>query len=133
MKRILFVLTLIVGFVFYANAQVYRYKTTKFAMKQVVNGRWTDWSKWEDSNILITIDWTNDMVKIYSPVEQTYYLTRFVGEYKDESDGVQYEFYFIDQDGDKGALRLRIEKNGSSQLYVDFANLMWVYVVRKIP
>jgi hypothetical protein len=82
--------------------------------------------------MLVTIDWTNDVVKIYSPVMQTYYLTKFVGEYKDESGGVQYEFNFIDQDNDKGTMRLRIESNGSSQLYVDFANIMLVWVVRRI-
>ncbi len=132
MKRLLFVFALIMGFAFCANAQVYRYKTTYFAMKQVVNGKWTNWSKWEESDMLVTIDWTNDVVKIYSPATQTYYLTKFVGEYKDESGGVQYEFNFIDQDDDKGTMRLRIESNGSSQLYVDFANIMLVWVVRRI-
>ena len=119
-------------FVFEADAQTYRYKTTHFAMKQLSNGRWTDWTDWQVSNMLVTIDWTNDVVKIFSPVPQVYYLTEFVREFTDDSGGKQYEFNFIDQDDDKGSMRLRMERNGSSQLYIEFANLMWVYVVRKI-
>lgn len=114
------------------HAQVYYYKTTRFAMKQVVNGYWTDWSNWQTSDMVMTIDWDRSVVTIYSPKTQVYYLTTYVGQYTDDSGGVQHEFRFIDNDNDKGTMRLRIEPNGNSQLYIDFANIMLVWVVRRI-
>ena len=47
------------------NAQTYYYNTTEFAYKQKINGQWTNWSDWEKSNMLVTIDFTNDIIRIY--------------------------------------------------------------------
>jgi len=55
-----------------------------------------------------------------------------MGTYTDESQGKQTKFYVIDQDGDLGYVRLRIEKNGNSQVYIDFNDVMWVYNVRRV-
>ena len=43
------------------NAQTYYYNTTEFAYKQKINGQWTNWSDWEKSNMLVTIDFTSDI------------------------------------------------------------------------
>ena len=114
-------------------AQTHSYRTTEFAYKQVNSyGRWTNWTSWEDSDMLITINFSTDIVKIYSPVTQTYRITEFVRDFTDSSGGKQVEFNFIDQDGDRGSMRLRIERNGNSQIYIEFANVMWVYNVVRI-
>ena len=42
------------------------------------------------------------------------------------------KFSFVDQEGYKGIIRLRIEKNGNSQMYVEYANIMWVYNLIRI-
>ena len=113
-----------------ASAQTYYYRTTGFAFKQVNSyGYWTDWTDWQDSNILITINYSSDVVTIYSPMTQIYKITQYVRNYTDSSGGKQVEFKFIDQDGDNGTMRLRIETNGNSQIYVQFSNIMWVYNV----
>ena len=127
-------MTLVLCFAFIGlNAQTYSYRSTEFAYKYVNDyGKWTDWSDWERSNILITINFNTDIVKIYSPKTQTYHITEFVRNYTDNSGGQQVEFRFVDQDYDRGTMRLRIESNGNSQIYIDFSNLMWVYnVVRR--
>lgn len=131
MKKILTFL-----FVFIActvKAQVYYYRTTEFAYKQAYSdGTWTNWSDWEDSNLLVVINFSQDIVKINSPTKQIYHITKYIRNYTDNSGGKQVEFSFIDQDYDRGNMRLRIEKNGNSQIYIDFANIMWVYnVVRE--
>lgn len=114
-------------------AQVYSYRTTEFAYKEVNSyGNWTNWSSWEPSNIPMTIDFGNDLVVIYSNTKQIYQIIEHVRNYTDNSGGTQMEFRFIDQDGDRGTMRLRIERNGNSQVYIEFSNIMWVYNVRKV-
>ena len=125
--------TMLFGTSIESSAQTYTYRSFQFSYKQQLdNGRWTDWSKWEDSNLVITIDYDNDVIKIYSQMPQKYVIVSHSDSYTDESGGRQVRFNFIDQDGDKGTIRFRIEKNGNSQLYIDFADIMWVYNVRKI-
>lgn len=115
------------------SAQTYTYRSFQFSYKQLLdNGRWTNWSKWENSNLLITINYDDDVINIYSQMPQKYVIVSHSDSYTDESSGHQVRFNFIDQDGDKGTIRFRIEKNGNSQLYIDFADIMWVYNVRKI-
>ena len=46
--------------------------------------------------------------------------------------GTNVKFYVIDQDYDRGSIRLRVERNGNSQIYVDFSNVAWVYNVVRI-
>ena len=137
MKRFLFnfIILCSFGFIFPFDsyAQTYTYRTTEFAYKQMNSyGRWYDWTPWEDSDMYITINFDTDVVKIYSPVTQTYRITQYIRNYTDSSGGTQAEYKFIDQDGDYGNMRLRIERNGNSQIYIDFANIMWVYNVRRI-
>lgn len=112
------------------KAQVHYFKTTAYAFKKVNSyGNWNSWSDWQKSNMVMTIDYNNDVVKVYSPKTQTYRITKHVGTFTDSSGGQQVEFAFIDQDGDRGHMRLRIEKNGNSQAYFEFSNIMWVYNV----
>jgi hypothetical protein len=56
----------------------------------------------------------------------------YTDPYYDDGGGVQIKFSVIDQDGDRGTVRLRIQNDGNSQLYVDFADIMWVYNVYRI-
>lgn len=130
MKKLFLIALMIIGIAITANAQVQRYRSTAFACKTInAYGTWNDWTDWQSSNLLITIDLTNDVVKIYSQVTQTYYITEYLRNFTDNSGGKQIEFKFIDQDQDRGHMRLRVETNGNSQIYIEFANCMWVYNV----
>lgn len=82
--------------------------------------------------MVLTIDLDNDVITVFSQQKQVYKVIEYLGNYTDESQGKQTKFYVLDQDGDFGYVRLRIEKNGNSQVYVDFNDIMWVYNVRKI-
>ena len=111
-------------------AQVQWYKTTSMAIKYVNdNGYWSDWSDWEKCTIAICINLNTDVITIYSNKTQ-YYKVVETGEPPQDKTGRQVLFYCIDGDGDKCTIRFRIENsNGNSQIYVDFANIMWVYNV----
>lgn len=117
-----------------AAAQIQYYKTTAYAEARVYNGRYV-WGDWQKSDMVLVINTDTDVIKIYSPTTQTYivYGTANNGDaYTDSSGGRNVKFYVIDQDGDKGEIRLRIEKNGNSQIYVDFNNIAWVYNVVRV-
>ena len=115
-----------------ADAQTLYFKTYQFAIKYKTNYGWTDWSDWKESDMKLKIDLDDDLIVIYSPNVQVYKVLRHEGNYTDDSGGKQIKFYAIDQDDDYGYVRLRVEKNGNSQVYVDFNDVMWVYNVRRV-
>lgn len=127
MKRI--ILTLLLGLLFAvaSHAQTHWFKATEFAYK--VDGY--DWSDWERVSIKIKIDLDDDCIVIYSKETQVYVVTEILDPPYDP-DGEQVKFEVVDQDFDTGYLRLRIHDDGYSQLYVDFADISWVYNVKRI-
>lgn len=127
MKKLLLVIAFLLSFTT-INAQTYRYRANTFSVKYINNyGYWTNWSAWQYCDVTFTIDFDNDVIRIYSKSPQIYVVTKYVGNYSDYLGGNQMEFKVIDQDYDPGTIRIRVESNGSSQLYVDFANISWVY------
>lgn len=129
MKRLLLSLLILISS--YVVAQTYNYTAYEFAYKEAVYGYWSSWSNWERCDILVQIDFTRDVVRIYSADTQVYQILDYVKKFTDSSGGQQAEFRFIDQDYDLGTMRLRIERNGTSQMYIEFANVMWVYNIRR--
>lgn len=131
MKKLLLTLVMLFSILTIADAQIQYYRTTAYAQASIYNGTYY-WSDWKNSNMTIVFNLTNDVITIYSPVTQVYriYGTYNNGNaYTDNSGGRNVKFYVIDQDYDKGELRLRIERNGNSQIYVDFSNVAWCYNV----
>lgn len=111
-------------------AQIQNYRSTHFSYKiKNENGVWGDWSKWENSNLKIIFDLSNDIITIKSQKLQVYRVLEYLDNFIDSAEGKQVEFLVIDQDYDRGHMRLRIEKNGRSQIYVDFDNIILCYVV----
>ena len=127
MKR-LFLLLLGIFACISVHAEIGFYKADAFAFKYSEdNGRWKEWSDWDNSDILISIDYDKEIITVYSEMEQRYIIVKSNGEYSDVNGGKQTEFTVVDQDGDIGVIRVRIQKNGVAQLYVEFDNIMWVY------
>ena len=127
MKR-LFLLLLGIFACISLHAELSFYKADSFAYKYTEdNGRWKEWSDWDNSDILISIDYEKEIITVYSEQEQRYIIMKENGEYSDAQGGKQIEFTVVDQDGTVGAIRVRIQKNGVAQLYVEFENIMWVY------
>lgn len=136
MKKYLIMLLMAFAFATTTNAQnVQWYKTTAYSIKKLNtdaygNESWGKWSDWEDSDMRVKFDLVNDVITIYSPKTQVYRVIR-VEDPPYDSTGRQVKFKVIDQDGDYGYVRLRIENNGNSQIYVDFRNVSWVYNVKR--
>jgi hypothetical protein len=128
MKKRLFIL--LVGLVISLTtlAQTVWFTAFQFAYRET---NWSSWSPWQTCNIDVKFDYDADQIIIYSRVTQVYQVYTYDGEQTDYDGGEQVQFGVIDQDNDRGKIRLRVERNGNSQIYVDFLNVHWVYNVRR--
>lgn len=107
------------------NDNVQYYKAYQYTQKMSYESEFDDWTT---VNIPIVFNLTTDQIIIYSQRTQTYYIYKY--ETYTSNEGLNaIRFYFVDQDVDKGTCRLLIRKDGTSQIYIDFANITWVYNV----
>lgn len=128
MKRmILFILISL--FVLSLKAQTYKYHTDCFSYKYVNNGRWSEWSDWKKSRILVVINLDRNLISIYSDNKQEYDIYEYVGDKLDKDGGTSVKFNCVNEDGLRCQIRVRVQSDGSRQLYVDFNDMMWVYVL----
>ena len=130
MKKLLILFTLCLASIC-ASAEVIYFRTTAFCSStyNYQTYRWNNWSSWSNSNMNLTIDLTNDIVKIYSPKTQTYRVTQLVQKGYDSDGDYKVEFKFIDQDGDSGTMWLYQRSSGTSEIYIIFSNVRWCYRV----
>ena len=70
MKKFLVFLFVTIAVV--ASAQVVNLRTIKFYTSEKTSYGWTNWSNPEYSNMLVQIDFINDLVYIESPMRQLY-------------------------------------------------------------
>lgn len=134
MKKLILVLIFFCSFLgsFAQSNSVLWFRTTEFAwMYMNEYGSWSGWSDWEKSNMKVKIDLNRDQVIIYSSEIQIYNVIEQV-EAPYDPKGQQVKFRIIDQEEDYGYLRLRVENSGNCQIYIDFADLRWVYNVVKV-
>lgn len=131
MKKFLTVLLLsMVAFV--SSAQVINFQTTSFTLKERTSRGWTDWAPFERSEMLLTIDFDKALITIYSPYIQVYRMTSYDGTTRDRDGDITARYHFIDQDGDKGIMRLVLRSSGKSEVYIEFSNVIWVYSVLRL-
>jgi hypothetical protein len=87
------------------------------------------WSEWQPCKVPIKVDLDNDKITIYSNEVQIYSVIGDA-ETPPDNNGQQIAFIVIDQDGDRGRFRFRVQNNGVKQVYVDFNNISWCYSVK---
>ena len=115
-------------------SQIINYKTVAFSINQYdeLYHKWTGWSSWEKSNMLLTINFDTSVVTVYSPVTQIYSIYKSEGNYYDSDNDYHMVFKFIDQDNDRGTMRLLQRHSGESEIYIEFADIKWCYTVLKL-
>lgn len=124
MKKLFLVviLTVITNCVF-AQTMLW-FQSTAFAAK--VEG--SDWTDWESSEVDICFDLVNDNVTIFSPQTQYYHvITQLQAPY--DPNGIQEKYLAEDLEGYYYYIRLRIQNDGTSQIYIDGADYSIVYNV----
>lgn len=126
MKKIITLIILLAS-VCSLSAQTYKYYTNSFAYKYYENYRWSEWSNWQDSHMLVVISLDRNIINIYSETMQEYDIYEYNGEENDRDGGTSLLFNCVNKDGLRCQIRLRVQSDGSKQLYVDFSDFMWVY------
>lgn len=115
-----------------ASGQIIKFRTTSYTSKEYTPYGWTNWQKYQRSDMLVEMDFSNDIVTIYSPRRQYYKIVNYNGTYTDRDGDTTASFDFIDQDNDYGSMRLVQRRNGKSEIYIDFSNIIWVYSVVRL-
>lgn len=134
MRRFLVVLLLVIPIAVFSQNNLL-FNSTSYAFARITSNGTYIWDDWEECVVRIKIDLNQNKIIIYSRVTQYYYIYDVYNNgdpYSDSKGGKQIKFYVVDQDDDKGNLRLRIERNGNSQIYIDFKDCAWCYNVYKI-
>lgn len=131
-KKLLLLVFLFMGVS--VSAQVIKFRTVAYSENRYDFNlqRWNGWSDWEKSNMLLTVDLQNDVIKVYSPTPQVYKVYESGESYYDSDGDLNMLFNFIDQDYDKGVVRLLQRRSGSSEIYIEFLNVRWCYRVLRL-
>ncbi len=126
-------------FIFVTNilfGQLTKFKSSTYTsrFKSEKTGNWSKWAELEKTEVLITIDLTNERIKIYSKKEQVYDIIKYYDKETDNDGDETLQFNCVNEDGLKCNVRFVIlnSQNGRRQLYIDFADLMWVYNIYKL-
>lgn len=119
-----------------AFSQVTKCKAYSFAHKEKneYSGGWSEWSSWEDVDILIVIDTDNNRIKIFSKVDQIYDIIENKGKSTDSDGDDTLEWICVNEDGLKCGVRLvkLNSKGGTSQIYIDFSDFIFVYNIYRL-
>lgn len=96
------------------------YYSNYISQKQRIDSVWTDWTDWKESYTSITIS-SNNII-----VDDDVYTITSTGKHKDDCSETMV--YLVKDSNNKHVtIRLRCQKNGIRQLYVDCENLVTVY------
>lgn len=105
------------------------YKST-YTTKNETTDQWAEWREWKNTDILTEIDLTTNRIKIFSEILQTYDIVEDVGNYRDDDGDDVFEWYCRNEEGLMCSLRLiNSSSDGSTSLYVDFANCRYLYLL----
>lgn len=127
LRKILLIIVSSFMLVSYANAQKLWYKTTAFAYH--IND--DPWSDWAPSSLLVKFDLDNDKITIFSDEVQIYRIVEEITPPYDNQ-GTTVAYRTLNQDNSKCIIRLRRRNDGDCQLYIDFADISWVYSVKRV-
>ncbi len=124
---ILFILTFSI-----CHSQVTKFKTTSGSTKIFNDNtqRWKDWEKLTNgADILITLDITNERIKIFSKTEQVFDIIKYFDKKTDDDGDDIISFQCVDQDGLKCKIRFVIlnSQDGRKQVYIDYSDMIILY------
>ncbi len=109
----------------FSFSQTYKYKATEIAIKTYEYGRWSQWSDWEEVSILVVFNMDKSVITIYSKSTQEYDIVEYLGEENDRDGGSQVKFLCVNEDGSRCHVRVRQQKDGQRQIYVDYRDSIY--------
>lgn len=130
MKRIFLLVAFSLLLAFAATAQTVKFSATEFAYKfyNEHTRKWSDWSEWEYcGRMLVVMNFDRERITVYSKETQEYDIVKYYDKTTDDSGGEIVPMLCVNENGLRCNIRLRIQKNGARQLYVDFNDALFVY------
>ncbi len=124
-SALLAILTMAVLCSFTVADECKSYIAYEYSVADVNDGIYT-WYEWRKCRVEVVFNYTKDQIYIDSSNPQLYAIISDSTKRSDGKGGIVYEWTVIDQDHDRGSVRLRINPE-YNQLYVDFDNIAWVY------
>lgn len=115
----------------FSFGQVTKCKATgcSYKTKNEYTKKWSDWSDLQEVDILITIDFKNDRIKVFSKKDQVYDIIKYYEKETDDENDETFKYLCVNEDGLKCYVRLvkLNSRGGRRQLYVDFSDMMLLY------
>ena len=132
MKRLSFlrilILFLFIVFSLKLSAETYRYYTTAFTYSESSSEYWEPWTY---SELYVDMNTDSNIVVIHSNYLQVYYLIKSYGE-SSVGQSRYITFDFIDQDNDRGILRMVKSPGKIMELYIEYADIKWCYRIKQL-
>lgn len=105
------------------------YRGTYATYKYFTNDQGTAWNPWLQVSVDITFDLTGWQVFIDADEPQTLDIVQYDGKVTDSKGSKQIKLSIIDQEHKRGKLRLRTEKSGHTQMYLDYADVTFCWII----
>jgi hypothetical protein len=124
-KIVLFVL--FIGFSSYS--QQFLFKTTSFSVTEMnTKGKWSEWTKPVNSEMIIKIDGVSHRVIVYSEEVQLFNIIKYNDVKNTESDIIS-SFNCVDNDGIECVVSVftRKKQNNRRQLYITYDDMIIEY------
>lgn len=95
-----FIITFVFALVCMSSfAQTFRFRTDELAVGTRNSYGNVSWGDWERCKVLLTIDFDNDYIKVYSDKKQNYVIIDTSDAYQDKSGGSNIDCTAIDEEG----------------------------------
>ncbi|MDR6969171.1 hypothetical protein J2X31_003198 [Flavobacterium arsenatis] len=114
-----------------ASAQVYRFKAESYSVvEKKDNGNWGEWSKFQETAVIITLDGKNDKITVNSQ-EVQYYKILAYGEKVVTEDDDTIPLKCADLNGNLCTILIVTRKNQDNrkQFYINYGDVKIVYNV----
>lgn len=130
MKKLL-CLCLFLAISMVSYGQVLKAQAYEFRFAENNGNGWSEWSKPEPSDVMITIDIDNLQVTMNTEMEQIYRIVEVYDVEVDAEGDEMYRFQCIDSEGIACRVSLGVlnTEGGRQQVYVEFSDMSWVYNV----
>lgn len=131
MKKIIIVILICLTSIV-AKAEVYKLKSSSFAVRYNYEGVWQKWPTPTNTEVLIILNADANRVTVYSKRTQEYDIYKeYNVTYNSDGDKI-WEFDCIDEEGIRCSLRMIKRYGGGFQIYMDYSDMQWMYNVYSI-
>lgn len=114
------------------QAQVSKLRSTGLSIRyEKENGQWTDWDDLTEASVLITLDFDNERITVYSKEKQVYDIAEYEGLTEDKDGDDILSLFCIDKDGKTCRIKYVVlhSRNEQKQLYIYYGDYNILYNV----